>query len=138
MPFIQDIIHRLEVGAGLRHLRKALILIGMLGLILLYDFRGMKNLNTMEAMDSAQLARNIAEGKGFSTLFIRPFSIYLLESAYADAHGPPALGDMTDRGQVRDKHPDLANPPVYPLVLASFMKLSHVFRYQSADGTPVD
>ena len=30
-------------------------------------------------MDAAQVARNVAEGKGFSTHFIRPFSVYLIE-----------------------------------------------------------
>ena len=79
MPFIQDIIHRIEEGPGLRYLRYSLIPIAILGLILLYDFRGMKNFNTQEAMDSAQLARNLAEGKGYTTLFIRPFSVYLIQ-----------------------------------------------------------
>ncbi len=32
-------------------------------------------------MDSAQLARNIADGKGYTTLFIRPFSLYLRATA---------------------------------------------------------
>jgi len=30
-------------------------------------------------MDTAQLARNIADGKGYTTLFIRPLSLYLVQ-----------------------------------------------------------
>ena len=44
-----------------------------------YNWRAFKNMATQEAMDAAQLARNIAQGKGYTTLFIRPFSIYLVK-----------------------------------------------------------
>ena len=79
---------------------------------------------TQEAMDAAQVARNIAQGKGYTTLFIRPFSIYLREKAQsgdAGARRPPA--QVADLGRLRGMHPDLANPPVYPVVLAGLMKV---------------
>ena len=44
-----------------------------------YNRRAFKNLATQEAMDSAQLGRNLAQGKGYTTLFIRPISIYLVK-----------------------------------------------------------
>ena len=69
---IQEWIYKLEVGEGTRVIRLVLAILALLALAALYDLREYKNFSTAEAMDSAQLARNIAEGKGFTTLFIRP------------------------------------------------------------------
>jgi hypothetical protein len=74
-------------------------------------------------MDSAQLGRQIARGKGFTTLFVRPFSMYLVRRHNVQRHGQPALGSIPDYAELRDRHPDLANPPVYPLILAGLMKV---------------
>jgi hypothetical protein len=72
-------------------------------------------------MDAAQVGRNLAEGKGFSTEYIRPFDIYLLQRhngttarAGTDAGGPARLNG---------RHPDLANAPLYPLMLAGLFSL---------------
>jgi Dolichyl-phosphate-mannose-protein mannosyltransferase len=121
MPFVQDIIHKLELGGGMRYVRISLSVLALLTLILAYNFRGFRNMSTPEAMDSAQVGRNIAEGRGFTTDFIRPFSIYLLRKH----NEREAAADKTasaDLGRLTNPHPDLANPPVYPLVLAGLMK----------------
>src|SRR6267142_2092118 len=76
---IQMLIHKMEVGTGSRYLRYFALIIGVVGLALIYDLRAYRNLSAPEAMDSAQLARNISEGKGYSTLFLRPFSLYLVQ-----------------------------------------------------------
>ena len=129
---IQSWIHRIEEGGGLRYLKYALIALVGATLILGYNLRGFKNMANAEAMDAAQLARNIAENKGYTTLFVRPFSLFLLQRADADKNGPAPLGDTRDRGQIRGMHPDLANAPVYPVVLAGLMKASPKFKYQQA------
>ena len=59
---------------------------------MLYDWRCYRNMNTAEAMDSAQVARNLAEGHGFTTLFIRPLSLYLLEQHNEAKMRPGAAG----------------------------------------------
>jgi 4-amino-4-deoxy-L-arabinose transferase-like glycosyltransferase len=140
MPQIQTLIHQLEVGGGLRYLKYWLLALLLLGLTVSYNFRGYKNMNNLEAMDAAQLARNIAEHKGYHTLFIRPFSMYLLEKTYIDKHGPIPLGQARDIDscQIRGPHPDLSNPPVYPLVLAGLMKLGAGFRYQPATASTLN
>src|SRR5271154_2054217 len=76
---IQMLIHKLEVGAGSRYLRIVALALGVIALAFLYDIRAYRNFATPEAMDAAQLARNISEGKGYTTLFIRPFSLYLVQ-----------------------------------------------------------
>lgn len=134
MPVMQNVIHRVEEGGGYRYIKYVLIVLALVVLTLSYNLRGFKDMSTMEAMDSAQLARNLAEHKGYTTLFVRPFSMYLLQKAYADKYGEPQLLDRTDRSQIKDRHPDLANPPVYPFVLAGLMKMSAKVKYQAVSN----
>ena len=88
-----------------------------------YDLRAYKNFSTQEGMDAAQLAHNISDGKGFTTDFVRPFSMYLLRRQYIAKHGTPTSFKEVDMEQMQGNHPDLANPPVYPLMLAAVMKV---------------
>jgi hypothetical protein len=120
---IQEIIHFVEVGAGKRLFRFVLPVLAVLGLAILYDFRAYRNFSTTEAMDSAQLARNISEGKGYTTLFVRPLSLYLVQQKNQSKAMPSSPDSPPDYAQVKTAHPDLANPPVYPLVLAGLMKI---------------
>src|SRR2546423_3776816 len=82
-------------------------------------------------MASAQVANNLAEGRGYSTWFIRPLSLYLLQREHnlhpSSANQPS--GAARDAVHLKTNHPDLANPPVYPLVLAGLMKVLP-FRYE--------
>jgi hypothetical protein len=123
IPFIQDVVHQVEAGGLPRVFRTTLIVLGLLGALVLYDWRAFRNMGTQEAMDAAQVARNLAQGKGYSTLFIRPFSIFLLTRHAREnpASAPP--GNTNDGGRLKTAHPDLANPPVYPVVLAGLMKV---------------
>ncbi len=123
MPFLQDVLHKFEVGGGIRHLRVALAVLVVLLLIVGYDLRAFRNMSTPEAMDAAQLARNLAQGKGYTTLFIRPFSMYLVKKHNLQTQGAPQVGKVADPAEIRTMHPDLANPPVYPVVLAVLMKI---------------
>jgi len=123
MPFLQDLVHKLEVGAGMRYLHVGLAVLAILLLTAGYNLRAFRNMATQEAMDSAQLARNISQGKGYTTLFIRPFSIYLVKQRNQETQGAPAAGKASDLAELRGMHPDLANPPVYPVVLAALMKV---------------
>lgn len=128
MPSIQDFIHKFEQGGG-RGFRIvfATILIG--GLVLCYNWRGFRNMGTQEAMDAAQVGRNLAEGRGFSTQFIRPLSIYIVKRHNQDRMSPTEETPRPDYAHLGDSHPDLANPPVYPLVLAGLMKVLP-FKYE--------
>ena len=117
MPVLQDIIHKLEVGGGIRYLKYALAVLAVLLLGVLYNMRNFRNFGTQEAMDSAQLARNLSGGKGYTTKFIRPFSMYLIKRTNEKA------GDSTDLSMIRENHPDIANAPAYPVLLAGLMKI---------------
>ena len=122
MPILQEFIHKLEVAGGMRYLKIGLAVLAILGVITLYNIQSFKNMATQEAMDSAQLARNIAEGKGYTTSFVRPLSMYLFKrhNEMAPNAVDKRLADLTE---IKNLHPDLSNPPVYPIVLAGLMKV---------------
>jgi Dolichyl-phosphate-mannose-protein mannosyltransferase len=120
---LQDFIHFVEVGAGKRIVKYLLPCLALLGVVILYNFRAWTNFSTPEAMDSAQLARNIATGKGYTTLFVRPFSMYLLQQKNQGKATAGTSDANSDPAQVKTAHPDLANAPVYPMVLAAIMKV---------------
>ena len=66
-------------------------------------------------MDAAQVARHLAEGKGYTTDFIRPFSVYLMQKHNHALHaGEIQTTNAVDFAELNGPHPDLANPPVYP------------------------
>lgn len=124
MAVLQNLIHRMEVGGGMRPIRALVVVLVLLAMPLLYNWRAFKNLSTQEAMDSAQLARNLSQGKGYTTSFIRPLSIYLIRHNNQEKQGITRPGDeVPDYAQIRGPHPDIANPPVYPVVLAGLMKV---------------
>ena len=123
LDIIQTLIHKLETGAGPRFFRITALLLVVVTLALRYDVHAYRNLATQEGMDAAQLARNISEGKGYTTLFLRPLSLYLVQKH--NESGPPvALTNANlDFARIKTAHPDLANPPVYPVLLAGLMKI---------------
>jgi hypothetical protein len=119
-PRLQEFIHRLEVGEGVRWVRAAACLLGLLAIVALYSLLEYRNLSHPAAMDAAQVARQLARGDGFTTQFIRPLSIQLLERQ-AERRGGETSDDP---GRLRQPHPDLANPPLYPLFLAATFTLA--------------
>jgi hypothetical protein len=121
---IQALIHATEVGGGSRVMRNLMLVVAVFALVFLYDIRAYRNFNSPEAMDAAQVARNLAEGRGYSTDFIRPFSLYLVQKHNRAAHPDQVLAtNMVDFAQIGTPHPDLANAPLYPTVLAGLFKL---------------
>src|SRR5947207_14820566 len=95
MPIrVQELIHKFEEGAGYRYLKVLLGIFVMLAMALAYDLAAFRNLSTREGMDAAQLACNLAEARGYTTSFIRPFSVHLLQRKShherSTTPGPPA------------------------------------------------
>lgn len=123
-------VYSLEEGAGKVWLTRFVLLMVVIFLATVYHLTEFRNFSAPEAMDSAQLARNIAEGKGFTTRFIRPASVYLMQKQAAKR------GEDVQK-ILRKPHPDLANPPVYPLLLAAWMKVlpfQHDIQQQESGG----
>jgi hypothetical protein len=68
------------------------------------QFNGLRH---PEAMDQAQVARNLARGEGFTTQFIRPLSLWRLAER------------SSARDAMVDHHPDITHPPAYPALLGA-------------------
>ena len=117
---IQSWILATEVGIVARCLRILSVVLALVVLVGFYDLRAYRGFNSPEAMDAAQVARHLAEGKGYSTDFIRPFSLFLVRRHnYTDN----AIQTNADFARINVQHPDLANAPVYPTVLAGLFKM---------------
>ena len=121
---IQTLIHATEVGGGSRWLKYISLAVALVALVGFYDLRAYRNFSSPEAMDAAQVARNVAEGRGYTTEFIRPFSLYLVQKHNRAGHPGEILStNVMDFAQIDSPHPDLANAPVYPTVLAGLLKV---------------
>jgi hypothetical protein len=110
---VQRTVHALEVGALAAWIRRALILIAIaaIAVMYLYQFRG---LATSQAMDQAQIGRALAGGQGWRTNFVRPRAIAQL---------------LTHRKNVPQKiWRDTYNAPLPPLVdaIALFPVRAHL------------
>jgi hypothetical protein len=110
---IQEFIKSIETGRGASLLMRASIILGFGALAMFFNFTRFEGFSTQEAMDSAQLARQVAEGKGYTTDSIRPFCLHLLQ--------------QNDPGHAQEvlQHPvpDLSIPPAFPFLLAGAMKI---------------
>jgi hypothetical protein len=134
MPLLpQTLVHLIEAGPVGRVARILLVVLAALLLALGYNLRAYRNFAAPEAMDQAQLARNLAEGKGFTTLYIRPFSMFLLRRANLERFASLTPDQRKDTCEVWGPHPDISNPPGYPVVLAALMKMKLV--PETADAT---
>ena len=100
---LQRIIHVLEVGTGSRMVRTLMVGMIVLTLGLCYDLREFRNFSTPEAMESAQLARNIAEGRGYVTDFVRPLSLFLVSQWNEAKDMNKAVGPDPDFGRTRPR-----------------------------------
>jgi hypothetical protein len=126
MFFIQALVHKFETVSRSGYVKALLVFLGAVLLALIYDLRNFKNMSTQEAMDSAQLARNISEGNGYTTQFIRPFSIFILKRAN---EGDTNIISLAAKNGL----PDISNPPIYPYTLAGLMKVLP-FRFEIASA----
>lgn len=118
---LQEIIHKVEHGPVYRYLAYVVGVIFFASVAIAYNFSLYRNLSTIEGMDAAQLARNLAEGKGYQTSFVRPFSIYLIQKHQGLTNNIP------------DAHPDISNAPGYPFLLSGALRLMP-FGYEITRG----
>jgi len=116
MTTVQGLIHKLENAGGARLVKILVVVLAFFVVVIWYDYHCARNMAAPTAMEEAQLGRNISRGKGFTTECIRPLSIYLIKKQHNVA------GDK-DPARLNGNHPDISNPPVYPVVLAGLMKV---------------
>ena len=120
---LQFWIYKLEVGSFTRVIWAVALAVMVLALGFWYDVWAYRGFAAPEAMDAAQVARNLSEGRGYTTDFLRPFSLFLMRK-HSEAQRTSATATPNeDLAWITRPHPDLANAPVYPVVLAGLMKV---------------
>jgi hypothetical protein len=77
--FIQRNIHALEMGRAAVWVRRLLGLLLVVGLALFYFIHEFRGLATAQAMDQAQIGRELIRGHGWATKFARPLAAGQLE-----------------------------------------------------------
>ena len=111
---LQDLVYNVDVGVGREIIRFGLYVLFFLFIILFYTVVQFKGLKEEEAMDYAQLGRNLAQQKAFVTQCVRPVT----------------AGFFLKRPEVQNplimRHPDILHPPLYPVLLGTAFKLSGV------------
>ena len=110
MKTLQDWVYSVEAGPirlWLVRIALVLMVVGMSAYVGIREFNGLR---TFEAMDLAQQARQLAEGKGFTTLLIRPLALWQVR-ANLESSAPPVTA-----------FPETLTPPVYPVLLAACFK----------------
>lgn len=120
---IQNLVYNVDVGIGLRVIKTGLYLLFILITMLLYTATQFRGLASAEAMDCAQLGRNLARQGRLTTQCLRPASLwYLIEKS--PRHNP-----------MINAHPDILHAPLWPAVLASGFKVSGIsFAPETAGG----
>ncbi len=111
MP-LQEWIYHLDEGVGAKAIRIAAAILGFVALAGLFDALAYQSFSCEEAMETAQLARNLSRGQGYTTQSISPISISLLRKL-----APPGQAGAV----MNHRMPDLSTPPVYPVLLAGLM-----------------
>lgn len=80
-----------------------LVCLGVIFLYLLVMARNLDAISDIDALDYAQVARNLAEGNGFTTDFIKPLSLARIKKL--------------------DHHPDLIFSPLHPWLTSLFIRV---------------
>lgn len=90
--------------------RRILFFVILLALAMVHLFVLFRGLGTEQAMDQAQIARQVARGEGMTTKFIRPLEHHLAET---EAEGAVPLVGLSDT----------YHSPLNPLILGAVFKL---------------
>ncbi len=112
---VQSAVHSLEQGRVATFIKAGMCVAVLIALILLYLFVHFKGLKDPSAMDQAQIARNIASGKGFSTGNISPLALATLKSA-------EKVGMNGERIDVSN-FPDIYQSPLVPWINSFALRL---------------
>ena len=107
---LHDIVYSIDSGTGLKIIRVTLYFLFLLVIVMLYTATQFRGLKSEEAMDYAQLGRNISLSEGMVTKCVRPLTMWKMSERNA-RENPQIFG-----------HPDMLHPPVYPFVIGMGFK----------------
>lgn len=122
MKTTQEIVNVIDGEGAARWWKRLLVFLLVVSFFVYYDLQKYKNFSNPVSMDMAQLAQNIADGRGYVTDNIRISSAMIVA---AKNNGDPRL---------QRNHPDIVNPPVYPAILAGLFKIIPVGNISSGNS----
>lgn len=108
---LQRLINSLDEGAGRRGLNACLLLACLAAAFGGYAVLTFRGLRDPQAMEQAQLARQLARGQGYVTQCVRPVDLWIREQA---GHSDPEPAPL----------PEMRQPPLYPLLLAGIFRIA--------------
>lgn len=106
---IQHVLHAIEQGKPADWLRRTLIVSVVAAISatwLLVKFNGFNN---ADAMDQAQIGRQLATGQGFTTLYARPLALHLM---------------LARTGRITHPLPEVSQAPLGPFLNAVVLKIT--------------
>ncbi len=109
---IQDLVYNVDVGIGQRLIKGALFFLFIFSVVLLYTANQFRGLRDAEAMDYAQLGRNVMVHRQLITQNVRPASIWYLTRT---------PGELQPRISA---HPDIVHAPLYPVMLGAWFSVT--------------
>lgn len=121
MKTLQDWVYNVEAGPIRIWLVRLALFLLVVGLSAWFGVREFNGLRSFEAMDLAQQARQLAEGKGFTTLLVRPLALWQVRANLGTA--APAVSSF----------PETLTPPLYPTLLAACFKVGTLTKLVSFD-----
>ena len=108
---LHDVVYSIDTGTGLKIIRIMLYVLMMLVVLMLYTATQFRGMTSEEAMDYAQLGRNMSLTDGMTTKCVRPVSMWKVDQR-----------SQNENPQIKS-HPDLFHPPAYPALLSVGFKL---------------
>ena len=105
----QWLVHSFEQGSFVVWLRRLIIAIIFVTLAVLWVGVKFNGFNDPDAMDQAQIGRQIASGQGYSTLYARPLALHVM---------------LARTGQVRQPLPEVSQAPLGPAINAVVLRLT--------------
>ena len=100
---VQSVLHAFEQGKLAKWVLRIVICVVLVGLALFWLLNKFNGFSVPDAMDQAQIARQIASGEGFTTKYARPLALRIFAA----------------RGQVPDPLPEINQAPLGPLLGAA-------------------
>jgi len=105
----QEWVHWLELGAGARWIRRLALYVGVVLLSLVIGYKQFHGPKTEVTLSQAVVGRQLANGKGYTTLINYPQTAALLQEHYS--RWP------------QNEFPELHSAPLYPAAIAGLLKL---------------
>ena len=111
---MQNLVYQMDAGSGRKIVKTTLAVLFAFAVGALYVFSNFQGFRNERAMDEAQLARNLALRGRLVTQSVRPMALGLLAE-----HSPERTG-------LAMEHPDLAHPPIWPVLLSAVFRATGI------------